>query len=65
MILQRFYDGRYFYTGLAVAPNFNEIKEHDACLLIGDDAILTVWNLPSDIHRYDLGQLYLNIQNYQ
>lgn len=57
IILQKFYEMDVTYT--VMAPNFNEmLKEHDACLLIGDDAILTVWNLPSDIHRYDLGQLW-------
>lgn len=40
-------------------PNYEEmLKEHDACLLIGDDAIVTSWNKEKDIHQYDLGALW-------
>lgn len=57
IILQSFYELDVTYT--VMEPNFNEmLKEHDACLLIGDDAIVTLWNLSADIHRYDLGQMW-------
>lgn len=57
IILQTFYQMDVTYT--VMKPNFTEMLiNHDACLLIGDDAILTSWNLPSEIHRYDLGQIW-------
>lgn len=57
IILQSFYELNPEYT--VMTPDFDEmLADHDACLLIGDDAIFTLWNLPSHIHRYDLGQLW-------
>lgn len=57
IILQTFYQMDVTYT--VMDPNFNEmLKEHDACLLIGDDAILTLWGLAPEMHRYDLGQIW-------
>lgn len=57
IILQSYYQLDVTYT--VMKPNFKEmLKDHDACLLIGDDAILTLWNLSDDIHRYDLGQIW-------
>ncbi|WP_084034585.1 menaquinone biosynthesis protein [Anaerobacillus alkalilacustris] len=57
IILQSFYELNPEYT--VMTPDFEEmLADHDACLLIGDDAIFTLWNLASHIHRYDLGQLW-------
>ncbi|PYZ98426.1 hypothetical protein CR205_07485 [Alteribacter lacisalsi] len=40
-------------------PDFHQMmQDHDACLLIGDDAIQTYWNQPPEIYRYDLGRLW-------
>ncbi|MDG5787600.1 menaquinone biosynthesis protein [Evansella sp. AB-P1] len=40
-------------------PNYSKMMaEHDACLLIGDDAITTSWSKESTIHQYDLGALW-------
>jgi chorismate dehydratase len=57
IILQSFYQVDVSYT--TMKPNFTEmLKDHEACLLIGDDAILSLWGLPPEIHRYDLGQIW-------
>ncbi|MCT8138891.1 menaquinone biosynthesis protein [Anaerobacillus sp. CMMVII] len=57
IILQTFYQMDVSYT--VMKPDFNEmLKDHDACLLIGDDAIVTLWGLSPDFHRYDLGQIW-------
>jgi chorismate dehydratase len=57
IIFQSFYQLDVTYT--VMKPNFSEmLKDHDACLLIGDDAILTLRNLSDDIHRYDLGDIW-------
>lgn len=57
IILQTFYGLNVEYE--VMKPDFDEmLKDHDACLLIGDDAILTFWNLKEEIHRYDLGQMW-------
>lgn len=57
IILQSFYEIDVTYT--VMKPDFTDmLKDHDACLLIGDDAILTSWNLNSEFHKYDLGQMW-------
>lgn len=58
IILQKFYDCRpeYFYA----APDLDEmIKEADAALLIGDDAIRASWREPPGLFVTDLGWLWL------
>lgn len=48
-----------------MTPNYHEMmKHHDACLLIGDDAIQMKWNQPSSIYRYDLGDLWYQHTGY-
>lgn len=57
IILQSFYEINVEFT--VMKPNFDEMmQEHDACLLIGDDAIVTCWRLPEKFHHYDLGQIW-------
>ncbi|WP_096200939.1 menaquinone biosynthetic enzyme MqnA/MqnD family protein [Bacillus sp. FJAT-45350] len=57
VILHHFYQYQVDYH--VTKPNFHEMMlDHDACLLIGDDAIVTKWNHEKDIYRYDLGQLW-------
>ncbi len=57
IILQDFYQMDVTYT--VMQPDYHEMmKEHDACMLIGDDAIVTSWQLSHDMHRYDLGQIW-------
>nr|WP_090887960.1 menaquinone biosynthesis protein [Evansella caseinilytica] len=58
MILQKYYQFADVHYETA-APDFQEMmKRHDACLLIGDDAIMTSWHKPDNIHQYDLGALW-------
>ncbi|WP_026689481.1 menaquinone biosynthesis protein [Alteribacter aurantiacus] len=46
-------------------PDYNKmIQQHDACLLIGDDAIRTCWAQKEDIYRYDLGKLWNDQTGY-
>ncbi len=57
IILQYFHSVENTYT--TMKPNFHEmLLEHDACLLIGDDAIAAKRELPSSMYCYDLGQLW-------
>ncbi len=57
IILQSFYQMDVTYT--VMKPNFTKmLQEHDACLLIGDDAIVTLWGLAPNLHCYDLGQIW-------
>ncbi|RXJ03944.1 hypothetical protein DS745_00710 [Anaerobacillus alkaliphilus] len=57
IILQTFYQMDITYT--VMKPDLHEmLKEHDACMLIGDDAIVTLWGLSPEVHRYDLGQIW-------
>ncbi|TMW73599.1 menaquinone biosynthetic enzyme MqnA/MqnD family protein [Alteribacter natronophilus] len=57
IILGRFYGLGVDYV--TMKPDFDAMMaENDACLLIGDDAIRTYWNQPSEIYRYDLGRLW-------
>ncbi len=46
-------------------PNFQLMMEnHDACLLIGDDAIVTSWKEGSKYYRYDLAELWNKFTGY-
>ncbi|MBU9723952.1 MULTISPECIES: menaquinone biosynthesis protein [Bacillaceae] len=57
VILNKFYEIDVSYE--TMAPDFQEmLSRHDACLLIGDDAIVNSWHLPMNIHQYDLGALW-------
>ncbi|MDE5411928.1 menaquinone biosynthesis protein [Alkalihalobacterium chitinilyticum] len=57
IILERFYEFSVEYD--VMKPNFESMLEtHDACLLIGDDAIKTVWNKSDRYYMYDIGQLW-------
>ncbi|WP_078428499.1 menaquinone biosynthesis protein [Alkalihalobacterium alkalinitrilicum] len=57
IILGKFYEFDVQYE--VMKPNFEEMLiNHDACLLIGDDAIRTVWNKSNQIYMYDIGQLW-------
>ncbi|HSH24649.1 MAG TPA: menaquinone biosynthesis protein, partial [Massilibacterium sp.] len=63
IILQTFLNVQTEYE--VMKPNFYEMmKEHDACLLIGDDAIRMKWEQPGDIYRYDLGELWYQHTGY-
>ncbi len=40
-------------------PSFDEMmQDHDGCLLIGDEAIVTSWREEVETYRYDLGELW-------
>ncbi|WP_017728034.1 menaquinone biosynthetic enzyme MqnA/MqnD family protein [Halalkalibacterium ligniniphilum] len=57
LLLAAFYKIDVTYT--VAAPNYEEMmKEHDACLLIGDEAIASSWSVDDRIYRYDLGELW-------
>ncbi|WP_209122590.1 menaquinone biosynthesis protein [Alkalihalobacillus sp. BA299] len=57
IILERFYEFSVQYK--VMKPDFESMLEnHDACLLIGDDAIKTVWNKSDQYYMYDIGQLW-------
>ncbi|MBM7094655.1 MULTISPECIES: menaquinone biosynthesis protein [Alteribacter] len=63
IILGRFYELEVEYV--TMKPGFEEMMaSHDACLLIGDDAIQTYWSQTDDIYRYDLGQLWYEQTGY-
>ncbi|KYG32857.1 menaquinone biosynthesis protein [Alkalihalobacillus trypoxylicola] len=57
IILKRFYELDVSYE--IMEPNYERmLNKNDACLLIGDDAIMSSWNKQEDIYQYDLGQLW-------
>ncbi|UTR14632.1 menaquinone biosynthesis protein [Salipaludibacillus sp. LMS25] len=57
IILSKFYQLNVTYT--TMAPNYSVMmNDHDACLLIGDDAILTSFSKQDAIYQYDLGCLW-------
>ncbi|MBU8907242.1 menaquinone biosynthesis protein [Desertibacillus haloalkaliphilus] len=63
IILKNFYDIDVNYS--VQAPNFGEMMAtHDACLLIGDDAILTLWRKARGYYRYDMGELWYEHTGY-
>ncbi|MBB6449034.1 chorismate dehydratase [Geomicrobium halophilum] len=56
IILRRFY-GHLNIEYTTMAPVYQEmLKEHDACLLIGDDAIQARWRERDNMYIYDLGE---------
>lgn len=62
IILQHFYEIDAHYE--TTAPDYDQMmKKHDACLLIGDDAIVAYLNKSDDIFRYDLGELWASFTN--
>ncbi|WP_088102212.1 menaquinone biosynthetic enzyme MqnA/MqnD family protein [Halalkalibacter urbisdiaboli] len=57
VILEYFYKLENTYT--TMTPHLDKmLVEHDACLLIGDDAIRATWNKGSHLYQYDLGELW-------
>ncbi|MDQ0257479.1 chorismate dehydratase [Evansella vedderi] len=63
IILKRYYELEVNYE--TMEPNFQTmLQKHDACLLIGDDAIMTSWNKKHEIHQYDLGALWEYFTGY-
>jgi chorismate dehydratase len=57
IILSKFYKLNVTYT--TMAPNYDlMMSDHEACLLIGDDAILTSFSKQEAIYQYDLGYLW-------
>lgn len=55
VILKEFYGLDIYYE--TMDPEYDKMMEqHDACLLIGDDAILQSWKKSEDIYQYDLGE---------
>lgn len=62
VILQSFYNINAKYT--VMHPNFKTMMQtNDACLLIGDDAILSYWKLAKTYYCYDLGELWFKHTN--
>ncbi|MBU9711827.1 menaquinone biosynthesis protein [Evansella tamaricis] len=63
IIINKFYEMNAVFE--TVAPDYESMMEsHDACLLIGDDAIVNRWNTDGNIHRYDLGALWNHFTGY-
>ena len=63
ILLKKYYDLDPLYE--TMDPDYKTMMEkHDACLLIGDDAILTLWHANENIHRYDLGELWEHFTGY-
>jgi len=57
VILAYFYQYEVNYT--VMEPNFDKmLEEHDAALLIGDDAIVSYWKHKDHYYLYDLGELW-------
>lgn len=57
LILDHFY--RFEMNYELMDPHFETMMDkHDGCLLIGDDAILTLWDKGQKYYRYDLGELW-------
>ncbi|WP_332693348.1 menaquinone biosynthesis protein [Halalkalibacter lacteus] len=57
IILEHFYSLSAFYT--MMKPDLkNMLQEHDACLLIGDDAIIAKHENGDSLFHYDLGELW-------
>ncbi|MFA9556145.1 menaquinone biosynthesis protein [Evansella sp. AB-rgal1] len=63
ILLNRYYDLDVKYE--VMDPDFSTmLTHHDACLLIGDDAIRTSWQKNNNIHQYDLGALWEHFTGY-
>jgi chorismate dehydratase len=59
VIFKEFYSYQINYE--TMKPNLHlMLQNNDACLLIGDDAIQALWNAPSHLFVYDLGELWTN-----
>ncbi|MGG1573825.1 menaquinone biosynthesis protein [Fictibacillus sp. NRS-1165] len=59
IILKEFYGLNPVYE--TMAPHYDQmLQDHDACLLIGEDAIKADWRQDKEIHVYDLGELWFN-----
>ncbi|MDV2884325.1 menaquinone biosynthesis protein [Alkalihalophilus pseudofirmus] len=57
IILERFYEQSPRYT--TMKPNIHKmLSDHDACLLIGDEAIVASFNKREELYQYDLGELW-------
>ncbi|MCM3761218.1 menaquinone biosynthesis protein [Alkalihalobacillus oceani] len=57
IILEHFYSFGVQYT--TMKPDFTAmLREHDGCLLIGDDAIRAKRSLPDGLFSYDLGEIW-------
>lgn len=63
IILGRFYELNVSYE--TMAPDYDKMMaKHDACFLIGDDAILQSWRKSDEIYQYDLGELWHKFTGY-
>ncbi|WP_416149711.1 menaquinone biosynthesis protein [Salipaludibacillus sp. HK11] len=63
IILHRFYELNVTYE--TTAPDYNRMmKQYDAWLLIGDDAILASLSREETIYQYDLGELWDNFTGF-
>lgn len=59
IILGHFYQYEVNYS--VMEPNLDKMLfEHDAALLIGDDAIVSSWEQSEQYYHYDLGELWYN-----
>ncbi|AXF54884.1 menaquinone biosynthesis protein [Salicibibacter kimchii] len=56
IILQRFYGHRSIVYTTMMPVYQDMLAEHDACLLIGDDAIQASWREQGQMYVYDLGE---------
>lgn len=57
IILEYFKELKNTYT--TMAPKLEKmLMDHDACVLIGDDAIRATWNKNETLYQYDLGELW-------
>ncbi|MDM5199520.1 menaquinone biosynthesis protein [Fictibacillus enclensis] len=62
VILKEFLGVNPYYE--TMTPNYDEmLSSHDACLLIGEDAIKGGWRQEKDIYVYDLGELWYENTN--
>lgn len=59
IILEHFYEYSLRYE--TMEPSYAKMMAgHDACLLIGDDAIVNSWKKDNGCYCYDLGELWYN-----
>ncbi|WP_368504508.1 menaquinone biosynthesis protein [Alkalihalophilus sp. As8PL] len=57
VILERFYEHTVSYE--MMKPHLEKmLMDHDACLLIGDDAIMATWRKAETLYQYDLASLW-------
>ncbi|WP_048602316.1 menaquinone biosynthetic enzyme MqnA/MqnD family protein [Rubeoparvulum massiliense] len=62
IIMEKFIGGKPSYTVMESSLQ-RMMKQHDACILIGDDATLSNWNNPGYL-VYDLGDLWYHYTGY-